>query len=187
VLAAALERGHGGLVHPARTPVRSRTGGPRPGMTYVLHADGVRDLRRARDVLRGLDTSTLYVGIAPIPASLAGGPEAASRRRLLARILALLGLPPGRALDLPRSLPDALFVELTHLGGAGRRAYSRALVPILRARLAVSAREPEPVMRDVPHAGDPGMGRARHGRRRRYRERSGSATVGASMLASLRP
>jgi hypothetical protein len=139
VLAAALERGHGGLVHPARTPVRAPRGGPGAGMSYVLHADAVRDLRRMGEMLRALDTSTLHVGIAPIPGSLARGPEAASRRRLLARILVLLGLPPDRALDLPRSLPDALFVELTHLGDAGRRAYSRALVPILRARLAASA------------------------------------------------
>lgn len=140
VLAAALERGHGGLVHPARTPIRAPKGGLGAGMSYALHADAVRDLRHMGEMLRTLDTSTLHVGIAPIPASLAHGPEAASRRRLLARILELLGLPADRALDLPPSLPDVLFVEPTHLGAAGRRTYSRALVPILRARLAVASR-----------------------------------------------
>ena len=38
-----------------------------------------------------------------------------------------------------RSLPNADFVDFTHLGAAGRRRYSEQLVPLLRGLLHASA------------------------------------------------
>jgi hypothetical protein len=138
-LTRALEQGRGGLVHPAPARRRAGGGGSDEGMTYSLHDDAVRDLRAAGDLLRPLDTSALYVGLAPVPAVLASDREATSRRRLLGSILGLLHLSAARGLDLPRSLPDLAFVELTHLGRTGRRQYSHALVPMLRTLLASRA------------------------------------------------
>jgi hypothetical protein len=134
LLGHALRSGRGGLANPLTVPLATPpAAAAQRGAEYVLHADGRRDLEAAGTLLQGVDTSRLYVGMAPVPASLATEPEARSRAELLTATLALLGLPPDHAVALPRSLPNAEFVDFTHLGAAGRRRYSEELVPLLGA------------------------------------------------------
>lgn len=141
-----IEASHGSMVHPlaagAGAPgaaaARRDRERPRGALDYRLVEDGRASLAHMRQVLDGAPASRILVAFAPLPASLGGEKEAGARARMLAEVVALLGLPPDSAIELPPSLPDEQMVDFTHASGSGRAAYTDAIAPAVARVLGES-------------------------------------------------
>ncbi len=138
-----IEASHGSMVYPlAASPGAPGEARARrddhlsPGaLDYRLVDDGRASLAHVREVLDGARTPPILVAFAPLPASLGGEKEAGARARMLAEVVALLGLPPESAIELTPSLPDEQMVDFTHASARGRETYTDAIAPAVARAL----------------------------------------------------
>lgn len=100
---------------------------------YEIHPQSRRHLAEMRTRLGDLEALGVYVALAPGPASIEGAASRASRERVLAAVLEILGLPPERALRIVATLPTAEFADFTHPSDAGRARLTRSLAQALSA------------------------------------------------------
>ncbi|HKQ40783.1 MAG TPA: hypothetical protein VJ063_22135 [Verrucomicrobiae bacterium] len=73
----------------------------------------------------------LLVGITPVPSGYAQGDYARTREQMLAQWQRWLE-PAAILTNLPATLPDHLFVSVTHLSGAGAHEYTSMVAEFLR-------------------------------------------------------
>lgn len=117
---------HGGLIDPAnkRPCSDERT---RQEIGYELSPEAQDSLAQARAFLAEARVGRILVGVSAVPQCLARERDPSARRELALRLAAALGLESTDVIEPPASLPDSLFVGVTHLTPQGRQAYTQAL------------------------------------------------------------
>lgn len=135
----AIDAHRGSLVFPAPQPLAPKGELVRGGVRYEIHPDGRRDLVAMAERLRALDRSRIWLGMTPVPDGMAGPDTAATLAAVRAEVLAILGLPPDHWIELPVTLPDAEFGDLTHAIAPGRARLTGAIAEQLRPLVATPA------------------------------------------------
>jgi len=135
-LRRAIDAHRGSLVFPAPMPLSPSGELVRGGVRFEIHPDGRRDLVQMAERLRHVDPSRVWLGMTPVPQAMAGAPTEGSRAAVRAEVLRILGLPADHWIELPGTLPDVEFGDLTHALAPGRARLTAAVAEQVAPLLA---------------------------------------------------